>query len=127
MSHYLGLNKHLVLKYHGALLRYIQTKLDISSLGVVYRHAVEIEQNLKQKMRQFGIGNPAQQNLGKGGSNLQKKGRRKDGQYEDNQFNLQERRTLERRRKIPGRGTNFIRGPGITLLIVARSSNWWLR
>ena len=44
--------QHLVLKYHGALHRYIQTKmefLDISSLGTAYQYAVKIEQKLKQK------------------------------------------------------------------------------
>jgi hypothetical protein len=43
---------HLVLKYHGALHRYIQTKmefLDISSLRAAYRYVVKIEQKLKQK------------------------------------------------------------------------------
>jgi hypothetical protein len=46
--------RHLVLKYHGFLYRYIQTKtefLDISSLGAAYRYAVKIEQKLKQKTR----------------------------------------------------------------------------
>ena len=64
--------RHLVLKYHGALHRYIQTKmefLNISSLGVAYRYVVKIKQNLKQKMRQFGPGNPSQQKLGNGGPN----------------------------------------------------------
>jgi hypothetical protein len=44
--------RHLVLKYRGALHRYIQTEmefLDISSLGVAYRYAIKIEQKLKQK------------------------------------------------------------------------------
>jgi hypothetical protein len=53
--------------------------LDISSLGVAYRYAVKIEQKLKQKTRQFGLGNPSQQNPGKGGPNPQKKGQRKYG------------------------------------------------
>ena len=38
--------RHLVLKYRGALHTYIQTEmdfLDISSLGVAYRYAVKIE------------------------------------------------------------------------------------
>jgi hypothetical protein len=48
--------------------------LDISSLGAAYRYAVKIEQKLKQKMRQFGPGNPSQQNPGKGGPNPLKKG-----------------------------------------------------
>jgi hypothetical protein len=59
----------MVLKYHGALHRYIQTKmefLDISSLGATYRYAVKIEQKLKQKTWQFGPGNPSQQKPGKG-------------------------------------------------------------
>jgi hypothetical protein len=63
--------------------------LDISSLGVAYRYAIKIEQKLKQKKRQFGPGNPSQQNLGKGSPNPQKKIQRKDGQYQDNQSKLQ--------------------------------------
>jgi hypothetical protein len=69
--------RHLVQKYHSALHRYIQTKmefLDISSLGVAYRYAVKIEQKLKQKTRQFGPGNPSQQKPGKGGPNPHNKG-----------------------------------------------------
>jgi hypothetical protein len=62
----------MVLKYHGALHRYIQTEmefLDISSLGVAYRYVVKIEQKLKQKMQQFGPRNPSQKKPGKGGPN----------------------------------------------------------
>jgi hypothetical protein len=75
------LEQHLVLKYHGALHRYIQTKmkfLDISSLGVAYRYVVKIEKNLKQKTREFGPGNPSQQKPRKGGPNPQNKGQSKD-------------------------------------------------
>jgi hypothetical protein len=64
--------RHLVLKYRGALHRYIQTEmefLDISSLGAAYRYAIKIEQKLKQKTWQFGPGNPSQQKPGKGGPN----------------------------------------------------------
>jgi hypothetical protein len=46
--------RHLVLKYRGALYRYIHTEmefLDISSLGAAYRYAIKIEQKLKQKTR----------------------------------------------------------------------------
>jgi len=49
--------RHLVLKYRGALHRYIQTEvefMDISSMGVAYQYAIKIEQKLKQKTRQFG-------------------------------------------------------------------------
>jgi hypothetical protein len=43
--------KHLVLKYHSCLHKYIQEEmefLDISSLGVAYRYAAKIEQKFKQ-------------------------------------------------------------------------------
>jgi hypothetical protein len=64
--------RHLVLKYCGALHRYIHTKmefLDISSFGAAYRYAIKIEKKLKQKMRQFGPRNPSQQNSGRGEPN----------------------------------------------------------
>jgi hypothetical protein len=79
--------QHLVLKYRGGLHRYIQDEmefLDISSLGAAYRYVVKIEQNLKQKMRQFGPGNPSQQKPGKGDPNPHNKGQRKYGQPQDN-------------------------------------------
>jgi hypothetical protein len=46
--------RHLVLKYCGALHRYIQTEmdfLDISSLGVAYQYAVKIEKKFKLSYR----------------------------------------------------------------------------
>ena len=53
--------RHLVLKYHGFLYKYIQTEmefLDISSLGAAYRYAVKIEQKFKQRNKQsFGNAN----------------------------------------------------------------------
>jgi hypothetical protein len=55
--------KHLLLKYHGSIHRYIKTEmefLDISSLGVAYRYVVKIEEKLKQKTQKFGPGNPSQ-------------------------------------------------------------------
>jgi hypothetical protein len=64
--------RHLVLKYHDSLHRYIQAEmefLDISSLGAAYRYAIKIEQKLKQKMQKFGPGNPSQQKPGKGSPN----------------------------------------------------------
>jgi hypothetical protein len=68
--------RHLVLKYRGALDRYIQTEmefLDISSLGATYRYLIKIEQKLKQKTQLFGPVNPSQQKPGKGGPNPQNK------------------------------------------------------
>jgi hypothetical protein len=53
--------RNLVLKYRGALHRYIQTKmefLDISSLRVAYRYVVKIEQKFKQQnKREFRYAN----------------------------------------------------------------------
>jgi hypothetical protein len=42
--------RHLVLKYHGAIHRYIKTEmdfLDISSLSATYRYVVKIEKTFK--------------------------------------------------------------------------------
>jgi hypothetical protein len=53
--------RHLVLKYHGDLHRYIQTEmdfLDMSSLGVAYRYVVKIEKKfLHQNKQEFGSPN----------------------------------------------------------------------
>jgi hypothetical protein len=53
---------HLVMKYHGALHRYIQTEidfLDISSLGASYRYVVKIEQKFRhQNKRELNSANP---------------------------------------------------------------------
>jgi hypothetical protein len=60
--------RHLVLKFHGCLHRYIQTEmefLDIASLGTAYRYVVKIEQNFKQKWREFGSTEPLRVEAGK--------------------------------------------------------------
>jgi hypothetical protein len=53
--------RNLVLKYHGAIHRYIQTEmdfLDISSLGASYRYDVKIVQKFKhQNKREFESSN----------------------------------------------------------------------
>jgi hypothetical protein len=52
--------KHLVLKYHSCLHRYIQEEmefLDISLLAAAYRYADKIEKKFKQKKRYFGYAN----------------------------------------------------------------------
>jgi hypothetical protein len=48
--------------------------LDIASLGMDYRYAVNIEQKFKQKMREFGSANPSQPKQGKGNPNPHRKG-----------------------------------------------------
>jgi hypothetical protein len=67
---------HLVLKYCSGIHRYIQTEmdfLDISSLGVVYRYAVKIEQKFKQQ------------------SKWEKHGQSKEGQPQEGQSQMQEK------------------------------------
>jgi hypothetical protein len=69
--------RHMVLKYHGCLHRYIQIEmdfLDITSLGTAYRYAVKIEQKFKKKRQEFGSANPSQPKQGKGGPNPHSKG-----------------------------------------------------
>jgi hypothetical protein len=69
--------RHLVLKYHGYLHRYIQTKiefLDIVSLGTTYRYVDKIEHKFKHKRREFRYVNSSQLKQGKGGPNPQNKG-----------------------------------------------------
>jgi hypothetical protein len=103
-----------VLKYHGALHRYIQNKmkfLDISSLCAAYRYAIKIERKVKKKMRQFGLGNPSQQKLGKGGPNPQKKGQSNDGKYQDNQSKPQEKKDTRRKKKDIGKWCDFHKIP----------------
>jgi hypothetical protein len=85
--------------------------LDISSLGATYIYAVKIEQKLKQKTRQFGSGNPSQQNLGKGGPNPQNKGQRKDGQYQDNQSKLQAKKDTGKTKKDTEKWCDFHKSP----------------
>ena len=67
--------QHLVLKYHGALHKYIQTKmdfLDISSLSTAYRYAVKIEQKFKHQNKwEFGSENPQQPKYDKDDPNKQ--------------------------------------------------------
>jgi hypothetical protein len=106
--------RHLVLKYRGALHRYFQAEMEflyISSLGVAYRYVVKIEQNIKQKTRQFGPGNPSQQKPGKGGPNLQNKGQRKNGQYQDNHSKLQAKNETGKKNKDAEKWCDFHKSP----------------
>jgi hypothetical protein len=101
--------RHLVLKYRGAIHRYIQTKMecmDISSLGVTYRYVIKIKQKLKQKMQQFGPGNPSQQKT-RGGPNPQ----RKYGQYQDNQSKPQENKDTGKKKKDIRKWCDFHKSP----------------
>jgi hypothetical protein len=67
--------RHLVLKYRGALHRYIQTEmhfLDISSLSASYQYVAKIEKKFKhQNKQEFGFTNMQQPKYDKEGPKKQ--------------------------------------------------------
>jgi hypothetical protein len=121
--------RHLVLKYHGALHRYIQPKWNFWT-SRPWAQPTDMCQNRAEAQTKdvtIWAWEPSQQKPGKGSPNPQNKGQRKDGQYQDNQSKPQAKKDTERQRKILGSGVTSIRSLGITLLTVAQSSRWWLK
>jgi hypothetical protein len=99
--------------------------LDISSLGATYRYVIKIEQKLKQKTRQFGLGNPSKKNPRNGGPNPQNKGQNKYGQYQDNQSKPQAKKDTEKTKKDTGKWCDFHKSPWHNTVDCAQSSRWW--
>jgi hypothetical protein len=112
----------LVLKYHGALHRYIQTEmdfLDISSLGVAYRYVVKIEQKFRhQNKRSSGLQIRNNQSMIKMTltNNLLK-----------TSLSHRKRRVTERRRRTSKNGAISTKSPGTTPMNVSQNSHWWSR
>jgi hypothetical protein len=80
---------------------------DITSLGTTYRYVVKIEQKFKQKRREFGSANSSQPKQVKGGPNSQNKGHSKDGQSQDNQSNMQHKKSNEKLKKDTGKWCEY--------------------
>jgi hypothetical protein len=98
--------RHLVLKYRGALHRYIQTEmdfLDISSLGAAYRYAVKIEQKFKHQNKwEFRSANPQQPKYDKDDPNKQSP---------ENQSKTQEKKGHGKTKKDTGKWCDFHKSP----------------
>eukprot|EP00253_Pinus_taeda_P009964 PITA_09964 len=95
--------QHLIIKYRGCLHNYIQEEmefLNISSLGIAYRYAIKIDQNFKQKKRDFGSINPKQ---GKGAPKQQNKGQSQGGAAQDNPPKLQAKNSAAKPKKDTGK------------------------
>jgi hypothetical protein len=97
---------HLVLKYRGALHRYIQTEmdfLDISSLGDAYRYAIKIEQKFKHQNKwEFGSTNPKQPKYDKDDPNTQSP---------ENQSKTQEKKGHRKTKKDTRKWCEFHKSP----------------
>jgi hypothetical protein len=98
--------RHLVMKYHGALHRYIQTEMDflnITSLGVSYRYVVKIEQKFRHQNKwEFGSANLQQPKHGKDGPNQQPS---------DNQSNTHDKKGKGRTKNDTGKWCDFHKIP----------------
>jgi len=98
--------RHLVLKYRGALHRYIQNEmdfLDISSLGDAYPYAVKIEQKFKHQNKwEFGSANQQQTKYGKDGPNKQSL---------KNQSKTHEKKGHGKTKKVTGKWCDFHKIP----------------
>ena len=114
--------RHLVLKYRGALHRYIQTEmdfLDISSLGAAYRYAVKIEQKFKHQNKwEFGLQIHINQSMKK--TSLTNSLPKTSPSHRKRRVTGRQRRTLEN-------GAISTKSPGTTPINVAQNSHWWLR
>jgi hypothetical protein len=99
--------KHLVLKYHSCLHRYIQEEmefLDISSLGATYWYTAKIEKKFKQMKQDFGYVNQKQ---GKGTPKQPNKGPSQGEVTQDNLPKMQAKNNTMKPKKDMGKWCEF--------------------
>jgi hypothetical protein len=119
-----------VLKYHGALHRYIQTEmefLDISSLGAAYDMSSKSSRSSNKRHNNLGLGTPHNKRQEREAPTHKTKDRENMDSIRTTSPSHKKRRTPERQRKILGSGATSIRSLGITLLTAAQRSRWWLK
>jgi hypothetical protein len=112
--------RHLVLKYRGALHRYIQTEmdfLDISSLGAAYRYVVKIEKNLSTRTN-GSLGLQIRNNQSMTKTTLTDSLPKTSPSHRKRRVMGRQRRTLED-------GVIYTKSPGKTPMNVARNNHWW--
>jgi hypothetical protein len=118
--------RHLVLKYHIALHRYIQIEmefLDISSLGMAYQYASKSSRSSNKRRDNLGLGTPHNKIQERAVPTHRTKDREKMDSIRTTIPSHKQRRTPKIQRKIPGSGATSIRALGITLLTAAQSSH----
>ena len=113
---------NLVLKYCGALHRYIQTEMDfleISSLGAAYWYVVKSRRNLSTRTNgTYGLQIRNTQIMTK--TTLTNSLPKTSPSHRKRRVTGRQRRTLEN-------GTISTKVPGTTSINVAQNSHWWLR
>jgi hypothetical protein len=118
--------KHLVLKYHGGIHRYIQIEMDFWT-SCPWARPIDMpsksSKRLNKKCGSLGLGTPHNKSRAVEALTHGAKDKAKMGNLMKTIPIHKQRRTMVRRTKIPGSGVTSIRAPGITLLIVAQISH----
>jgi hypothetical protein len=83
--------------------------------------------SLNKRRNSLGLGTPKNRSRARVAPTHKKKDREKMRNLTETIPSHNKRRTMGRRRNIPRSGATSIRSLGITLLIVAQRSHWWLR
>jgi hypothetical protein len=114
--------RHLVLKYHGALHRYIYMEMDfmdISSLSAAYRYLLKFRQKFNHHNKgEFRYANPQQPKNDKDGPN---------NSSPKTSPRHRKRRVTGRQRRTPENGVISTKSPGTTLMNIIQNSRWWPR